>query len=331
MAEPARRHARVGPAAEEAVIEVLRSGRYIGGPVVDEAEAALARRMGFRHGVGAASGTAALVQALMALGVRGRVAVPALTFFATVEAVRLAGAEPVIVDVLPDRPQMDPSAIPTVDAVVPVHLFGARAPEVDHPLVIADAAQSMGWGWGPPQGRAAALSLYPTKTLGVAGDGGAVLTDDPELAERIRGVGHHGMAARNLHTHLGMNSRLDAVQAAVMLAHLGDLDRRVQARRRHADAYDLLGLGLPRDSRDGVHQYIVLHPERDRLRQDLDAAGIDTAIYYPRPVDAQPVMGGLSNCPNAQRFCDTALAIPAHGELHPDEHERVLAALRRWV
>ena len=75
----------------------------------------------------------------------------------------------------------------------------------------------------------------------------------------------------------------------------------------------------------------MLHPERDRLRQDLDAAGIDTAIYYPRPVDAQPVMGGLSNCPNAQRFCDTALAIPAHGELHPDEHERVLAALRRWV
>lgn len=331
LAEPARRHARLQAQVEGAVLEVLRSGRYIGGPVVQRAEAMLARRLGFEHGVGAGSGTAALVQMLRAAGVRGKVAIPALSFFATAEAVALAGCTPVVVDVLPDRPQMDPSALPDCDAVLTVHLFGAKAPEVHHPRVFADAAQCMGWGWGRPQGLAAAISLYPTKTLGAAGDGGAVLTDDPELADRARRFGYHAMIGPHAHEGWGMNSRLDAVQAAVVLAHEQDLDRRVDRRRGLADAVDALGMGLPRDPRDAVHQLIVLHPERDRLRAALDQAGIDSAVYYPMPLDAQAPLGGRSRCQNALRFCERALAVPCHAELGDDEVDRLLTALEAWT
>ncbi len=331
MVELGRRHARVRQAVEERVLVVLRSGRYVGGSEVQEAEAMLARRMGFRHGVGSASGTQALVQMLRAADLRGRVAIPALSFFATAEAVMRAGCEPVVVDVLPDRPLMDPEALPACEAVLTVHLFGARAPEVDHPVVLADAAQCMGWGWGRPQGLAAALSLYPTKTLGAAGDGGAVLTDDPEFAARARRLGNHGMVAPHEHAELGMNSRLDAVQAAVVLAHEDDLDRRVERRHAIAHRIEALGLGLPRDARDAVHHLIVMHPQRDRLRRALDEAGIDSAVYYPRPLDAQAPLGGRSRCPNALAFCADALAVPCHAELREEEIERLLAVLEAWA
>ncbi len=331
MVELGRRHARVRQSVEERVLSVLRSGRYVGGAEVQRAEAMLARRMGFRHGVGAASGTQALVQMLRAADLRGRIAIPALSFFATAEAVLSAGCEAVVVDVLPDRPLMNPEALPACEGVLTVHLFGARAPDVDHPVVLADAAQCMGWGWGRPQGLAAALSLYPTKTLGAAGDGGAVLTDDPELAARARRLGNHGMVAPHEHPEAGMNSRLDAVQAAVVLAHEVDLDRRVQRRRAIADRIDALGMGFPRDPRDAVHQHIVMHPQRDRLRQALDDAGVDSAVYYPRPLDAQPPLGGTSRCPNALAFCAEALAVPCHAELQEDEIERVLAVLGAWT
>jgi UDP-2-acetamido-2-deoxy-ribo-hexuluronate aminotransferase len=328
MAELARRHARVADEVEGAVLSVLRSGRYIGGPVVAEVEGRLAGRMGFEHGVGAASGTAALVQMLRGARVTGRVAVPALSFYATYEAVVLAGCEPVVVDVLPDRPQMDPSLVPDVDAVLTVPLFGARGPDVDHPRVFCDAAQCLGWGWGRPQGLAAALSLYPAKTVGAAGDGGAVLTDDPQLAAAVRRFGNHAMTGPHEHEGVGTNSRLDAVQAAVVGAHLSELDRRVARRREHARAYDSLGLGLPGDPRDAVHQYIVMHPQRDRLRADLAARGIESAVYYPRPLDGQ---GSASRCDRALAFCARSLAIPVHAELTDQEHNRVLEGLRAWA
>ncbi|MCK6523054.1 DegT/DnrJ/EryC1/StrS family aminotransferase, partial [Myxococcota bacterium] len=183
MVDLAARHAAVAEDVEARVLAVLRSGRYIGGPVVDEAEAALAAALGRRYAVGVGSGTDALAIALLAAGVRAgeRVALPALSFFATAESVHMIGAEPVFVDVLPDRPLLDPTLVPDdVEIVVPVHLFGMRAEAPpDRRIIVTDAAQCLGWGHGAPGGLTSALSLYPTKTLGAAGDGGAVLTDDP--------------------------------------------------------------------------------------------------------------------------------------------------------
>ncbi|MCP4809928.1 MAG: erythromycin biosynthesis sensory transduction protein eryC1 [Proteobacteria bacterium] len=337
LADPAGRHHRHAAEIEARVVEVLRSGRYVGGPVVAEAEAAIAAHFGLAHAVGVGSGTEALWLSLMALDLpaQSRIAVPALSFFATAEAVLLAGHQPVFVDVLPDRPLMDPTQVPSdVAAVVLVHLFGMRCPTpaVDVPIV-SDAAQCAGWGHGAPQGVLSSLSLYPSKTLGVAGDGGVVLTDDDWLAEKVRRIGTHGAARRDLHVELGTTSRLDAVQAAVALALLPHVPAWVERRRSIADAYDAVVQGLPRDPADPVHQYVFLTDDRDALRQRLDAAGIDNGVYYSHPMDIQPTLtdqpiGAVaSRCPNAGRYCERALSVPVHEGLTDDDVARVLEVL----
>lgn len=319
------------------MLKVLRSGRYIGGPVVAQAEQALASDFGFEHGVGVGSGTEALWLALWALGLEPgrRVAVPALSFFATAEAVVLAGHTPVFVDVLPDRPLMDPAQVPPdVDAVVLVHLFGmlCPTPALDVPIV-SDAAQCAGWGHGTPAGELATLSLYPSKTLGVAGDGGLVLTDDEWLATAVRRLGTHGAPRRDLHVDVGTTSRLDAIQAAVALALREHVPGWVERRRQIADAYDQVVDGLPREAGDPVHQYTFLHDDRDALREKLDAAGIDSGVYYWHPMDIQPALtdqpiGSVPTaCPNAARYCDRALSIPVHEGLSDDDVDRILRAL----
>ncbi len=330
LAEPAARHARLAANVESRVVEVLRSGRYVGGPMVAQCEAAVASSFHMAHGVGVGSGTEALWLILRALSMTGRrVAVPALSFFATTEAVLLAGAEPVFVDVLPESPLMDPELIPAdVDAVVLVHLFGMRCEAPPDLLAISDAAQCAGWGHGRPPGVAAALSLYPTKTLGAAGDGGLVLTDDLELARRIRRLGSHGQSGRDVHLEIGTTSRLDAVQAAVVLAQLEVLDDAVSRRRAIADRYDEVCEGLARTPGDAVHQYVLVTDEREELVRRLDALGIDSAVFYPRPMDSQPALGGgPSACPNAARHCARALSVPVHEDLSDEDVERILEAL----
>lgn len=341
LVDLAARHREVAASVEARVLDVLRSGVYVGGPVVAEAEAALAVRLGVRHAVGVGSGTDALALGLEALELPpgARVALPALSFFATVESVRMAGYTPVFVDVLADRPLLDPAQVPEdVDAVVLVHLFGMRCPApCTRAVVLSDAAQCLGWAHGRPEGLLGALSLYPTKTLGAAGDAGLVCTDDPALAERVRRLGSHGMSAPHLHVLAGRNSRLDAVQAAVVLGHLPALEARAQARRRVADRYDAALAGhpgvrpLPRDPRDGVHQYVVRCTDRQAVRAALEAQGVDSAVYYPRPMDTQPVWTGRpdapSACPQAARFCAEALALPCHEGLRERDLERVLAGL----
>jgi UDP-2-acetamido-2-deoxy-ribo-hexuluronate aminotransferase len=345
MVDLAARHRRVADDAERRVIEVLRSGWYIGGPVVAGAEAALAARFDYTLGVGVGSGTEALILALKALGIGpgARVLVPALSFFATAEAVLYVGAEPVFGDVLADRPLLDVSAAPTdVDAAILVHLFGARseAPAIDGPI-IDDIAQAAGWGHGRPPGVVGCLSLYPTKTLHGAGDAGGVFTDDPELAERVRRLGRHGQTSNYTHDRvmgaLGTSSRLDAVQAALTLAHLADLDRRVAARQATADRYDA-ALGhlnpLPREPGDAVHHYILRPDDRAGVQAKLAEAGIGSAVYYPAPMDVQPAITGRSEvrleesgCPNAAEFCRRSLAIPVHADLSEAQIEYVLETL----
>ena len=349
MVDLTARHRRVAEDVERRVLEVLRSGWYIGGPNVAELEQAMAERFQYTHAVGLGSGTEALILGLQALGVRRgqRVLVPALSFFATAEAVLYLGATPVFGDVLPDRPQLDAAAAPTdVDAAVSVHLFGARADTPALPggaPMLADIAQCAGWGHGRPDGTAGALSLYPTKTLGAAGDAGMFLTDDPALAEKVRLLGKHGQTAPYEHGRVagtfGTSSRLDALQAAILLAHLADLDRRIARRRENADRYDeaLAHLSpLPREPGDAIHHYILQVDDRDAVRAKLADAGVGSAIYYPFPMDAQPAVTGLpvadlstSRCPNAVRFCRRSLAIPCHGDLTDEQAAYVIETVLR--
>jgi len=342
------RHERVREDLERRVLEVLRSGRFIGGPVVDEAEQAVAGLLGRRLGVGVGSGTDALTLALASLGVGegDEVIVPAVSFFATVESVLLCGARPVIVDVREDRPLLDPDAVaramgPKVKAVVPVHLFGDRAELAGCPVpVVADGAQVVGADPAPTDGLLTAVSFYPTKVLGAAGDGGLVATDDPELALRVRRLGSHGMPANHVHErvagHIGRNSRLDAVQAAVLLAHLPRLAERLARRREIAARLDLAlpGLALPRDPGSPVSVYVIQHPDRDALAQRLARRGIGSSVYYPTPMGTQAAVAGLARvepAPHAERFCQRALALPCHEDLAEPDLDRLVHALAQEV
>jgi dTDP-4-amino-4,6-dideoxygalactose transaminase len=341
MADLAARHARVAEAAEAGVLAVLRSGRYVGGPVVEAAEHRIASAFGYPHGVGVNSGTDALIYALMAMGVGpgNQVVVPAVTFFATAEAVLRVGATPVVVDVRTDLPLLDPAAVPDgIDAVIAVHLFGEACPvPLDLPI-LDDVAQSAGAAPPTRAGAVGAASFYPTKTLGAAGAGGIVLADDPALAARARKLASHGMPRSYVHErvngHVGANSRLDALQAAVLLAHLDDLPARVARRRAIASIYDAelpeSIRPLPRGAGHPVHHYVVRTPRRDALQQRLAASGIESAIYYPRTVGDQPAMVGLPRAPtpNADRYCAEALALPVHEALSDDDVTRIVDAIR---
>lgn len=345
MADLAARHRRVADRVEAAVLAVLRSGRYVGGPVVAEAEARMAARSGWTLGVGVGSGTDALTLAIQALGVGSgdEVIVPAVTFFATAEAVLRAGAIPIVADVREDLPLLDAERLPLgprTRLVVAVHLYGeaCRLGELPVP-VLDDAAQCAGADPPVRTGVAAAMSLYPTKNLGVAGDGGLVLTDDPAIADRVRRLGSHGMPSPNLHErvsgHVGGNSRLDALQAAILLAHLDDLDARTALRRAHAARYDAAlptwVRRLPRSAGHPVHQYAVRVPRRDALRRHLAELEVETAVYYPHPVDRQPAMPPGPSTPNAARYCAETLALPVHEGLTGEELERVVEAVSRFT
>lgn len=349
LVDLAGRHAAVREELEAGVREVLRSGRFIGGPVVERCEQEVAGLLGRRFGVGAGSGTDALWLALAAAGIGpgDEVIVPALSFFATVESVLLCGATPVIVDVRADRPLLCPDALeratgPRVRAVVPVHLFGDIA-EVDEAglrergvVVVADGAQVVGAMPPPAQGLVLATSFYPTKVLGAVGDGGLVATDDPELAARARRLGSHGMVRDHVHErvsgHIGRNSRLDAVQAAALRAQLPALPARLERRRAIAErlAQVLGGRALPRDPGSPVSVFVLRHPRRDELAQALRERGVHSAVYYPAPMGAQAAARPgcrVEPAPQAERFCREALAIPCHEGLQDEEVEYLCATL----
>ncbi len=345
MVDLAARHRRHAAATETAVLEVLRSGRWVGGPVVERLEARGAELVGRAHAVGVNSGTDALILGLLALGIQpgDEVIVPALSFFATAGAVCRVGAVPVVVDVQDERPLLCPEAAraalgPRVRAAIPVHLFGMSCPDpgLDIPL-IEDAAQAVGWDPPARLGVISALSFYPTKTLGAAGDAGLVACDTPELAQALRRLANHSHVPGQAHLHrrsaghVGWNSRLDAIQAAVLEVQFEDLPRRVGRRRAIARAYDQAlpdGVSaVPRAPGDPIHHYLLRTPGRDRLAAVLAAQGIDSAVYYPRPLSAQPALGPQGHCPRAERWCAECLSLPCHGELTQEQVDRVCSTL----
>ncbi len=331
---------------DRAIARVLDSGTFIGGPEVEGFERALAATTGARFAIGTSSGTDALLAIGMALGWRPGVEVVTtpFTFFATVGAIVRLGATPVFADIDDERMTLDPAAASAAVtsetvAVMPVHLFGLRAA---HPVVpcavVEDAAQAI--GAGPARGVAAALSFFPTKNLGAVGDAGAVLTDDPELADRVVLLRSHGARPKYHHVAVGGNFRLDAIQAAVLAAKLPHLARWTAARRALAASYraafvsaGLHEVRLPVDDPAHVyHHFVIRAPARDRLREHLASVGIGTETYYPQPLHHAPALEAVSYrpgaCPRAEAACTAVLALPMHPALSRDAPTRVVDAIR---
>jgi len=314
---------------DAAIARVLDSGQFIGGPELSGFESALANAGGARHAIGVSSGTDAILATLMALGIGpgDEVITTAFTFFATASAAARLGARLVFADIDDDSLMLAPSAAADAcsdrtRAVLTVNVFGALAtlPAVPCP-VIEDAAHSL--GAGDVRGLAATLSFFPTKNLGALGDAGAVLTDDDELAERLRLLRNHGARPKYHHVAIGGNFRLDALQAAVLHTKLEHLSRWTEQRRATANRYrDLFAaitlppeLRLPAAHPSHVyHQFVIRAPRREALRSHLAERGIETAIYYPEPLHLQPCFAELGyrpgSLPVAERACSEVLALP---------------------
>jgi dTDP-4-amino-4,6-dideoxygalactose transaminase len=345
---------------DEAVSRVLAGGWYILGREVAAFEEEFAAYCGVAHAVGVASGTDAVLLALRALdiGPGDEVITVAHTAVATVAAVALAGARPVLVDVDPADGTMDPAKVealvtPRTRAILPVHLYGqpaALAPLLDiagrHSLfLVEDCAQAHGaryrgrpvGGWG----HIASFSFYPTKNLGALGDGGAVVTDDPTLAERLRLLRQYGWRERYVSEIAGYNSRLDELQAAVLRVKLRYLDNWNERRRGLAARYDELLARAPLvrpvvrpESEPVYHLYVVQCAERERLRRYLAAEGIGSAVHYPVPVHRQPAyyhLGyGAGALPVSERLANQVLSLPLYPALSAAAVERVAQAISRF-
>jgi dTDP-4-amino-4,6-dideoxygalactose transaminase len=380
---------QLGDRLDTAVLEVLRSGQYIGGATISRFEEAFAAACGVPHAVGCNSGTDALVLALRGLGLGpgDEVITSSFSFFATAEAISAVGATPVFVDVEEGSYLIDPERIeaaitPATRALLPVHLFGRpvdmeriNAIAASHGLrVIEDCAQATGASWADRPvgswGDVGCFSFFPTKNLGAAGDGGAVVCRDLELAKRMRELAVHGMPRRYLHTNLGYNSRLDAIQAAVLsvkLPHLTDwVERRRAIAARYSEALEgLPGLHLAEAGPEGHswNQFVVRVPAcpsagascagactpaadsaafglpeaccRDWLKQQLQDAGVSTIIYYPIPIHRQPAYAALGYAPGSlpitERLCAEVLSLPIFPELSAEQQDAVIAALRRLL
>jgi dTDP-3-amino-3,4,6-trideoxy-alpha-D-glucose transaminase len=341
---------------QERMREVIASGRYILGPEVEAFEHEFSSYLGVGHCVGVANGTEALTIGLRALGIGpgDEVVVPALTFYATAEAVVNAGATPVFCDVDPSTYCMtaataEPAIGERTAALLPVHLFGNPAPMAElHELaasrglaLVEDAAQAAGATLDGRRagslGDLAGFSFYPAKNLGAFGDGGAIVTSDPGLAAKARRLRFHGSDDKVTHTEVGYNSRLDEIQAAGLRVLLPELDAWNGARREAARAYEEKGLGelvsLPVETAGAEscwHLYVPTTPERDRLRAHLADFDIETRPYYTVPLHLQPglaAFAGPEPLPEAERVARTGLALPMGPGLDEAAIEAVVAAI----
>lgn len=347
-------------AAVEAVI--ARQG-FIMGPEVAELERRIAALSHVAHGIGCASGTDALLLPLRALDLRpgDEVITTPFTFFATAGAIHNAGGTPVFVDIEPGTFNIGPEAVeaavgPRSRAVIAVHLFGQLAamerilPVAErHGLrIIEDAAQAIGarrrmdgeWRMAGETGWCGTLSFFPSKNLGGWGDGGMMLTQDDALAARLRKLRLHGGARQYHHDEVGYNSRLDTLQAAVLLAKLPHLESWSAARRAHAAAYgealaDVPGVRVPPvdpANEHIFHQYTIRAERRDELQRHLTARGIGSAIYYPVPLHLQECFAHLGyragQFPEAERAAAEVLSLPVYPELTAAQRDTVVDAIR---
>jgi dTDP-4-amino-4,6-dideoxygalactose transaminase len=339
------------PELRERFAAVLESGRFIFGPEVEAFETEAAAALGVPHAIGVANGTDALVLALEAMGVgRGdEVICPSFTFYATAEAIARVGATPVFADIDPLTLNLDPADAASrlserTKAIVPVHLFGRPAPLAELAALgvplLEDAAQAFGAEGTATTGVCSTFSFFPTKNLFALGDGGLVASIDDDVAERVRMLRFHGSRDKRTFELVGTNSRLDAVQAAMLRVFLPELAGWNAGRREAAARYAELGLGdaveLPSDERGHVyHMYVVRTGERDRIVAALQERGIACAAYYVTPTHLQPAMRYLGyepgSLPETERAAAENLALPMWGGIDADRQTEVVAAVRAAV
>lgn len=333
------------------------------GPEVGALEAELVEFAGVEHVVTCASGTDALFLPLLSWGVGpgDAVFVPSFTFAATAEVVALIGATPVFVDILPETATMDPESLRTAiegisssglrpRAVIPVDLFGTPADYTSLNAVaegfgirtISDAAQSFGATWCGQRvggaGAATATSFFPAKPLGCYGDGGAVLTNDSDLANNMRSLRAHGSGSHKYeHLRVGMNARLDTIQAAILLEKLKVFEGELEARNRIAAAYsdtlppEIRRLQVPSTARSAWAQYTVRVRDRDEVADRLRQVGVPTAVYYPVPLHRQPAYRAFPTAPGglpvSEQLAGDVLSLPMHPYLDPPTQQRIVLAV----
>lgn len=340
----ATQQARIKPGIDAAIARVLAHGKYILGPEVAELEERLAAYTGAGYCITVANGTDALQIALMALGVGpgDEIITPGFTYIATAEAAAVLGAKPVYVDIDPRTYNLDPSLLEAAissrtKAIIPVSLYGQcadydaiNAIAQKHGItVIEDAAQSFGATYKDRKScnltRVATTSFFPSKPLGCYGDGGAIFTNDDELARMMRQVARHGQERRYHHVRVGVNSRLDTLQAAILLVKLEILDDELDRRRKVALEYDRLLAKIPiarpfveGHNRSAWAQYTISADNRDGLVTKLANAGIPTAIHYPLPINRQPAMKTHEavNLPIGDAAAERVLSLPMHPYIH---------------
>jgi dTDP-4-amino-4,6-dideoxygalactose transaminase len=367
-----REYQLIGPLLLKAVEAVFSSQKFIMGPQVGQFEAAAAEKCGVAHAIGCSSGTDALWLALQGAGIgRGdAVITTCFSFFATVSAILRAGAQPLLVDIDPETFNLDPAATkaslesatgPAVRAILPVHLYGQTVDwdrfdllKREHGLLlIEDAAQAFGASWDGRKagalGDAAAFSFYPTKNLSAGGEAGMVTTAEEAIAQRARLLRGHGMRHRYHHDEIGWNSRIDTVQAAVLLVKLGFIDDWNAKRRALAESYRLLfeqaglvetgpypqkGVVLPKTRSRATHvfhQYVIRARRRDELKAFLHAKGVESEIYYPLALHQQPALRSLGYpagaFPESERAAAEVLALPIYPQLTFQEQEIVVAVI----
>ena len=355
---------RLGEPLNQAVIAAVEGGQWVMGPQVAELERKLAEFAGVKHCVSCANGTDAIVLVLRAwdIGPGDAVFVPAFTFAATAEVVALVGASPVFVDVLPDTYNMDPASLAAAiamvrrggalkpKAVIPVDLFGQPADyRLLEPIVrreglkmLCDTAQGFGAVLEGKRtgaiGDAATTSFFPAKPLGCYGDGGATFTDDDTLAELLRSIRNHGEGRhRYENVRIGLNSRLDTIQAAILLQKLAIFPDEIEKREAIAQRYNA-ALGVSNRIRvphviSGAQstwaQYTIQVPDRERLQAALKAKGVPTAVYYPIPLSKQAGYRDYPSAPTpvSENICDSVMSLPMHPYLDASTQDRIVEAV----
>ncbi len=343
---------------QQAVNDFLDRGNYILGQPVETFENAIAQYLSARHGIGVASGTDALLLSLSAVGVGygDEVITSPYTFFATAGSISHLGATPVFVDIDPKTYNIDVSLIEEkitskTKAIIPVHLFGQccnmdgilEVAKTYNLKVVEDACQAIGAEYkgkkAGTMGDTGCFSFYPTKNLGTFGDGGMIITNDSEIAEKIKMLRVHGAIQRYFHTIVGYNSRLDGLHAVILNIKLKYLDEWNRIRREKANYYNALlsktDIGLPNVAADNLHiyhQYVIRTMNRDNLRQYLEKRGISTAIYYPIPLHLQECyqfLGYKENfLPSSEQAGRETLALPIYPELTDSQLEEIVDAIK---
>ncbi len=369
MVDLISQYEKIKPEIDQAVLNVIASSAYINGPEVKSFQAELEKYLGVKHVIPCANGTDALQIAMMGLGLQpgDEVITASFTYVATAEVIALLKLKPVLVDVDPETFTIDPAAIqkainPKTKAIVPVHLFGQCAPmdaimeiaKRHNLFVIEDTAQAIGADYTMPDNSVhkagtiadiGCTSFFPSKNLGCFGDGGAIFTNDENVATRMRMIANHGQRTLYYHDEVGVNSRLDSIQAAILRIKLRHLDEYAAARNRAASYYDKAFAGNSRvripvrasNSTHVFHQYTLLLEgiDRDKLKEHLATKGIPAMIYYPVPLHFQKAYTDPrykeGDFPVTEELCKKVLSLPMHTELKEEDLERITGCVLEFI